>query len=73
MLMDYSDMKAAIEPLLNEYLDHHHLNETTGLESPTSEMLAKWIFDRVKPKLPLLCRVIIDETCTSRCVYEPKA
>lgn|SRR5690606_256932 len=72
MLIDYGDMKLAMKDLLENHLDHWHLNESTGLESPTSETLAKWIFDRVKPKLPELVAVEIEETCTSRCVYRPE-
>lgn len=71
MLIDYGDLSAAIQPLLRDKLDHWHLNETTGLENPTSEELARWIFKQLKPKLPLLVAVQIDETCTSRCEYRP--
>lgn len=70
MLLDYSRMKEAIADLLRDYLDHHDLNETTGLENPTSEMLAKWIFDKVKTRLPELVAVEVQETCTARCTYE---
>lgn len=71
MLLDYAEMKRVIKPLLETYLDHHHLNETLKIESPTAEEIARWIFQRVKPTLPQLTAVIIDETCTSRCEYRP--
>lgn len=71
MLIDYGDISAAIKPLVDEVLDHYHLNESTGLSSPTSEELARWIFQRVKVSLPFLSAVIIEETCTSRCEYRP--
>lgn len=71
MLVDYADLKAAIEPLMREYLDHHFLNETLKLESPTAEEIARWIYDRVKTQLPAITAVAIDETCTSRCEYRP--
>lgn len=71
MLVDYGDMKRAIEPLVDLALDHYYLNETTGLENPTSEELARWIYDRVKPHLPELVAVEIDETCTSSAEYRP--
>jgi 6-pyruvoyltetrahydropterin/6-carboxytetrahydropterin synthase len=61
-------MKEAFAPL-EEQLDHYCLNEIEGLENPTSELLAKWIWKRVKPNLPQLSEVTIEETCTSRCVY----
>lgn len=71
MLIDYGNLSAVISPLVEEYLDHWDLNETTGLANPTSEALAKWVYDKVKPKLPLLAAVIIQETCTARCEYRP--
>ena len=52
-LMDYADISAAFKPLWQK-LDHYHLNEVPGLENPTSEVLAAWIWKRLKPKLPLL-------------------
>ncbi|MCA9312559.1 MAG: 6-carboxytetrahydropterin synthase QueD [Phycisphaerales bacterium] len=67
-LMDYGDIKRAIAPV-EQQLDHHLLNEVEGLENPTSEMIARWIFHRLQPALPLLSEVIVYETCTSRCHY----
>lgn len=68
-VMDYADIKAAVQPIIAE-LDHYYLNEILGLENPTSEVLAKWLWLRIKPKLPELCRVVVNETCTSGCAYE---
>jgi 6-pyruvoyltetrahydropterin/6-carboxytetrahydropterin synthase len=68
-LVDYGDIKQAISPV-HDALDHRCLNEVAGLENPTAELLARWIWDRLKPTLPLLSQVIVCETCTSRCVYE---
>jgi 6-pyruvoyltetrahydropterin/6-carboxytetrahydropterin synthase len=68
-LVDYADIKAAFEPLY-QVLDHNYLNEIEGLENPTSEVLAVWIWDRLKPALPGLARVVVHETCTARCEYE---
>ena len=67
-LMDYADISDAFKPLLDR-LDHFYLNEIPGLENATSENLAKWIWDRLKPKLPLLIEIVVAETCLSRCVY----
>ncbi|MFZ8976622.1 MAG: 6-pyruvoyl trahydropterin synthase family protein, partial [Pseudohongiellaceae bacterium] len=50
-------------------LDHYYLNEIKGLENPTSENLARWIWDRLQPALPQLSAVEIRETCTSGCIY----
>ncbi|MCE9588898.1 MAG: 6-carboxytetrahydropterin synthase QueD [Planctomycetes bacterium] len=67
-LMDFGDIKAAITPIQNR-LDHYLLNEIEGLSNPTAEMLAKWIFDRLRPTLPLLSSVRVRETCTSEAHY----
>ncbi len=67
-LMDYAEISEAFKPLL-ERLDHYYLNEIPGLENATSETLAKWIWDRLKPKVPLLTEIVVAETCMSRCVY----
>lgn len=67
-LMDYADIGDAFKPLW-EQLDHRYLNEIPGLENPTSENVAVWIWERLKPKLPLLTEVVVAETCTARCVY----
>ena len=67
-VMDYADIKAAFQPLW-ERLDHRYLNEVPGLENPTSEVVAAWIWKELKPRLPLLVEVVVAETCTARCVY----
>jgi len=51
-------------------LDHYYLNEIEGLENPTSENLARWIWDRLTPGLSSLTKVIVRETCTSGCAYQ---
>lgn len=67
-VIDFADVKAAFKPLY-EQLDHHYLNDIPGLENPTSEVLAMWIWERLKPTLPLLSAVAVHETCTSGCTY----
>jgi 6-pyruvoyltetrahydropterin/6-carboxytetrahydropterin synthase len=66
-VMDFADIAAAFAPL-REQLDHHYLNEVPGLENPTSEVLASWIWSRLASSLPLTA-VVVRETCTSGCVY----
>jgi 6-pyruvoyltetrahydropterin/6-carboxytetrahydropterin synthase len=68
-IMDFADIKTAFEPLYQQ-LDHRYLNEIAGLENPTSEMIARWIWQRLKPRLPQLSRIVIRETCQSGCIYE---
>ncbi len=67
--IDFQVLHDAWTPL-HDLLDHHYLNDVPGLENPTSELLARWIWERIKPALPPLARVTVFETCESRCEYE---
>ena len=67
-VMDFADIKAAFKPTYDR-LDHYYLNDIEGLSNPTSENIARWIWAQTKPALPLLCRVVVHETCTSGCAY----
>ena len=68
-VMDFADIKSAFAPIFDR-LDHRYLNEIPGLENPTSEQLAVWIWNALKPALPSLGKLIVHETCTSGCIYE---
>lgn len=67
-VMDFAEIKQAFQPIYDQ-LDHHYLNDIPGLENPTSENLARWIWERLKPALPLLSQITVHETCTSGCRY----
>lgn len=67
-VMDFADVEQAFQPVL-ETLDHHYLNEVPGLENPTSEVIARWIWRNLKSELPGLSRVKLWETCESQCIY----
>ncbi|MCE2509659.1 MAG: 6-carboxytetrahydropterin synthase QueD [Alphaproteobacteria bacterium] len=67
-VMDFADVEKAFVPVL-AILDHHYLNDIEGLENPTSEVIARWIWERLKPELPGLSQVILRETCTAGAVY----
>ena len=67
-VMDFADLKAAVQPTIDA-LDHRNLNDIAGLENPTSEVVAKWIWDRIVDGLPGLAAVEVHETCTSGCTY----
>jgi 6-pyruvoyltetrahydropterin/6-carboxytetrahydropterin synthase len=67
--IDFQRLFDAWKPL-HEQLDHRFLNEVKGLDNPTSELLARWIWERVRSTLPELARVTVFETCESRCEYE---
>lgn len=68
-VMDFADIKGAFQPIC-EQLDHYYLNEIEGLSNPTSENLARWIWVRLRPKLPMLSKVVVRETCNAGCVYQ---
>lgn len=67
-IMDFSEIKRIFQPIYDR-LDHHYLNDIPGLENPTSENLAIWIWGRLKPQLPALSEIVVHETCTSGCRY----
>jgi 6-pyruvoyltetrahydropterin/6-carboxytetrahydropterin synthase len=67
-VMDYADISAAFKPL-HQQLDHRYLNDIPGLENPTSENIAVFIWNYLKPVLPGLKEVVVAETCTARCIY----
>jgi 6-pyruvoyltetrahydropterin/6-carboxytetrahydropterin synthase len=67
-VMDFADLKAAFKPILDQ-LDHYYLNDIEGLENPTSEVIAKWVWEKLHPLLPQLGKIELHETCTAGCVY----
>lgn len=67
-VVDFAEIKSACAPVI-ELLDHRYLNEVDGLENPTSENLARWIWERLEGRLPGLSAVCVKETCSSGCVY----
>jgi 6-pyruvoyltetrahydropterin/6-carboxytetrahydropterin synthase len=71
-VMDFAAIDVHMGPLVAR-LDHHVLNEIDGLANPTSELLAVWLWDRLRATLPLLVEVQVAETPTSRCVYRGEA
>lgn len=70
--MDFADIKQAFQPLF-EQLDHHCLNDIDGLDNPTSENLAIWVWQRLETSLPGLSMVQVRETCTAGCCYRGPA
>ena len=67
-VMDFADLRKAFQPLYDQ-LDHHCLNDIEGLDNPTSENLARWVWERLAPRLPELRKVVVQETCTAGCIY----
>ena len=68
-VVDFSEIKRTCGPVIDR-LDHDYLNEIEGLENPTSENIARWIWKKLKKELPILSRLEVAETCTSGCIYE---
>jgi 6-pyruvoyltetrahydropterin/6-carboxytetrahydropterin synthase len=69
MVMDFGYIAAAVKPLVADFLDHHFLNESLEMESPTSEAVAQWVFMRLQSAGLSVSAVTIEETCTSVCTY----
>ena len=67
-VMDFADLKAVVNPVIAR-LDHYYLNDIAGLENPTSEVIARWLWQAIRPTLPQLSKIVVMETCTSGCVY----
>jgi 6-pyruvoyltetrahydropterin/6-carboxytetrahydropterin synthase len=68
-LMDFGELKSIVKPIIEENLDHFMLNDVPGLENPTSENITIWLWNKLKPKLPLLDKIVVFETCTSSSTY----
>lgn len=68
-VMDFAEIKSILSPVV-EQLDHKVLNKVEGLENPTCELVAVWIWNKLKPRLPLLSRVELHETPSSGVVYD---
>ena len=67
-VIDFADLKSAFQAI-EDRIDHRCLNEVEGLENPTSENLARWLWRNLRPHLPSLSRIVVQETCTSGCIY----
>ena len=67
-VVDFGDIKQAVAPVLDK-LDHRCLNDIPGLENSTSELLCKYLWDRIQPHLPTLSAITVWESDTSRCTY----
>ena len=67
-VVDFGQIKQTAGAVLDE-LDHRCLNDIPGLENSTSELLAKYLWDRIKPGLPGLSAITVWESDTSRCIY----
>jgi 6-pyruvoyltetrahydropterin/6-carboxytetrahydropterin synthase len=69
MVCDYADIKRLMKPIVEEYLDHHHLNDTVDDDAPTSERVAQFVYQLLKDQNAEPAFVEVRETCTSSCTY----
>ncbi len=65
---DFGEIKRLCIPVIDE-LDHKYLNDIPGLSNPTSENIARWVWNRLKPVIPELSMVEIKETTSTGCRY----
>jgi len=72
MVMDFDEIAAVVRPLVEKFLDHQHLNETLETDAPTAEYIAYWAYRKLKPSIPCLSAVTVEETATARAIYRPK-
>ncbi len=68
-VMDFAELKKVIKPII-ELIDHKVLNNVVGMENPTCENIAIWIWDQIKPVLPALSKIELHETPSSGVIYE---
>ena len=67
---DLGSLEARCQALRRE-LDHKFLNDIAGLENPSLEHIARWIWQRLKPELPALARVEVRrESQRHGCSYD---
>jgi 6-pyruvoyltetrahydropterin/6-carboxytetrahydropterin synthase len=67
-VMDFGDIRHAVQPVIDQ-LDHRYLNDIEGLSNCTSELIAAWLWERLKGPLPAMTAITIWESDNARCVY----
>lgn len=68
-IRDFAEIDAMLGTLRDQ-LDHNYLNDIEGLERPTLERVAIWLWERTKPTLPELVEVRITRgSCREGCIY----
>ena len=67
-IVDFADIKAAFKPI-EDQIDHNYLNDIEGLENPTSENIARWVWQRLRAALPGMSKIVVQESCTNGCIY----
>jgi 6-pyruvoyltetrahydropterin/6-carboxytetrahydropterin synthase len=73
MVMDFDEITSIVRPVVDKFLDHQHLNDTLSTDAPTAEYIAYWVYMQLKPHIPHLSAVTVEETATARATYRPKS
>jgi len=68
-VIDFSDIVKIVTPIIDQ-LDHNYLNDIDGLENPTSENIAKWLWEKIKPVLSILSKIVVQESPNSGAIYQ---
>lgn len=68
-VMDFAELQKALDPIIKS-VDHKFLNNIPGLENPTCEIIATWLWNKIKPEIPMLTRIELNETPSSGVIYE---
>src|SRR5690554_5163463 len=67
-VVDFAEVKNVVKPII-DMVDHKVLNDIPGLENPTCEGIAKWLWEKVKANMPQLSKIELCETPTSGVIY----
>ncbi len=67
-VMDLEELDSFVDPELSK-LDHSILNEVDGLEKPTSENIAKWLWSKLIKKIPNLDSIEINRPRIGGCIF----
>ncbi len=68
-VVDFADIKKVVGPIIDQ-IDHKLLNDIEGLENPTCEIIAKWLWNKIVFKMPSIAKIELYENTTSGAIYE---
>ena len=69
MVIDFDDINKIVKPMIEQYFDHKWLNDSLGTDSTTVEFITKWVYEHLKPQMPDLWKISMNETATARAIY----
>jgi 6-pyruvoyltetrahydropterin/6-carboxytetrahydropterin synthase len=68
MVKDFGALDAELAEI-RRTLDHRLLNRIDGLATPTLEVLARYIYDRIRPNHNLARVTVYRDSCGESCSY----